>query len=404
MPGLLELVAEDLTGDVDRYGERVLAQIARELPPIVADGELRRLAHSGTIALLRQFAEALRVGLAADHHAPPATTAYAIRLAAAGVPLTDVLRSYRLGQEAVIGVATELAGRADDPDPRAALSDLIGRSFRFVDGVVGDITHSYQGERDRVLRRDQARGAAIVARLLAGEPVARERAERTLRYRLDGPHLALVCWSAASEEGEPAAPVERLTEAVRPLTAGRPLVLADGPAAAVAWVTRADEPDPREAAALAAALAPAGLRVALGDPRPGPAGFVRSRQQADRAAAHARRDPGPTVVRHRDVALLTLLLADEPAARAFARDELGPLAGDDPASARLRAALTALHAAGHDRSRAARALGVHRNTVARRLRRAEERLGRPLEARPRELEAALAIVAALDARRPGEPG
>ena len=42
------------------------------------------------------------------------------------------------------------------------------------------------------------------------------------------------------------------------------------------------------------------------------------------------------------------------------------------------------------------ALGVHRNTIAKRLRRAEAILGRPITSRPRELEAAL-LIAEVDA-------
>jgi DNA-binding PucR family transcriptional regulator len=57
----------------------------------------------------------------------------------------------------------------------------------------------------------------------------------------------------------------------------------------------------------------------------------------------------------------------------------------------LRQTLSAYFMSGHDQSRTAHALGVHRNTIAKRLRRAEATLGRPLDRRPRELEAALTI-------------
>lgn len=391
---LLDLVAQDLDRSADRYAERVLERVTADLPPIVADVELQRLARIGTAALLHEFGEGLRVGLSADYHAPPATTAYAIRLAAAGVPLADVLRSYRLGQETVIELATRLTADADDRDPQAALAELIGRSFRFVDGVLSDIARTYQRERDRIVRRDVAHGAAIAGRLLAGEEIDRETAERALAYRLDGPHVAIVCWTAGDARDRPVA-VDRLAEAVRPLSGARPLTIADGATGAAAWVTRPRGLDDHELEQLAAALAPAGLRAATGDALSGSDGFVRSRRQAERAAAGARALPGPVAVRYRDVALLTLLLADAPAAREFARDELGPLAAADPVAERLRTAVATLYATGHDRSRAAQALGVHRNTVTRRLQRAEELLGHRLDQRAREVEAALAIVAAL---------
>jgi DNA-binding PucR family transcriptional regulator len=86
-----------------------------------------------------------------------------------------------------------------------------------------------------------------------------------------------------------------------------------------------------------------------------------------------------------------VLLRDRDAARAFAAEELSELAAETRAAAELRETLSAFFATGHDQSRTAEILGVHRNTVAKRLRRAEANLGRPITSRPRELEAALLI-------------
>ena len=96
------------------------------------------------------------------------------------------------------------------------------------------------------------------------------------------------------------------------------------------------------------------------------------------------------MVRYEGVALASLLLADLDAARAFMKEELGGLARDDGASATLRRSLLVLFRAG-DQQEAAEELLVHRNTVAQRIRKAEEVLGRPLRVRRQELEAALII-------------
>jgi DNA-binding PucR family transcriptional regulator len=100
-----------------------------------------------------------------------------------------------------------------------------------------------------------------------------------------------------------------------------------------------------------------------------------------------------------DVALAAVLLRDRDTARAFAAEELGGLAARTRAAAELRNTLSAYFAHAHDQSRTAEALGVHRNTVAKRLRRAEATLNRPITSRLRELEAALLITAVLS---PGE--
>ena len=75
----------------------------------------------------------------------------------------------------------------------------------------------------------------------------------------------------------------------------------------------------------------------------------------------------------------SVLLRDLDVARSFANEELGRLAHRTPEAAQLRATLAAFYGAAQDRSRTARTLGLHRNTIANRLRRAEERLGHPID-------------------------
>ncbi|HEX6388234.1 MAG TPA: helix-turn-helix domain-containing protein, partial [Solirubrobacteraceae bacterium] len=235
-----------------------------------------------------------------------------------------------------------------------------------------------------------AQRASTVQALLSGRSVDVAAAERILGHRLDGAHLAIVVWSQAGElAGEEIAAGAR--DLVRAVGSGRPLVVTDTPGEATIWTTPADAPPAGE---LEATLR-AGLRAALGRPGAGVAGFAASKRQADLARAVAALRAGPAITRYDDVALAAVLLRDRDAARAFARDELGELAAQTAAAAQLRATLSAYFAAGYDQSRTASALGVHRNTVAKRLRRAEATLGRAVTARPRELEAALVIAEAL---------
>jgi DNA-binding PucR family transcriptional regulator len=71
--------------------------------------------------------------------------------------------------------------------------------------------------------------------------------------------------------------------------------------------------------------------------------------------------------------------------------ELGPLARGDDEALRLAATLRVYLEEGASLERAARRLGVHKNTVHRRVRRAQELLGRSLEERTLELQVALAV-------------
>jgi DNA-binding PucR family transcriptional regulator len=89
--------------------------------------------------------------------------------------------------------------------------------------------------------------------------------------------------------------------------------------------------------------------------------------------------------------MVALASVDERQARDFVAEELGPLLGEDEASAVLARTLLAFLEEGMSARRAARRLAVHENTVANRIRAAEELLGRPVEERAAELDLALRL-------------
>jgi DNA-binding PucR family transcriptional regulator len=78
-------------------------------------------------------------------------------------------------------------------------------------------------------------------------------------------------------------------------------------------------------------------------------------------------------------------------ARRFVARELGDLAAEDKAVARLRDTLRVFLEEGGSFQATALRLGVHKNTVAYRVRRAEELLGRRVRERRLELETALRL-------------
>ena len=71
--------------------------------------------------------------------------------------------------------------------------------------------------------------------------------------------------------------------------------------------------------------------------------------------------------------------------------ELGPLANDDDEMRRIAATLRVYFEEGSSLERAARRLGVHKNTVNNRVRRARELLGENLAERPLEVQVALVL-------------
>ena len=396
MPTSLETrLADELDVNTAAYSELVLDRIAIEVPELVDDDRKRALARAGSQALLREFGTALRHELGSIHyHAPTAALAYSRHLAREGVSLAAILRSYRLGQEVMFARAAELALEepSSDSDAIRALGRIGALTFSFTDGAMTDVSHEYETQRELFIRGTLAQRASTLQALLAGRVVDIVAAERTLGRRLDGDHLAIVaCSTDPGVEAESVA--SAASELVRLVGQGRPLVVADTQGEATIWTT----PSSGSVAGALDGLLPAGTYAAIGRPGPGVAGFVASKRQADLARSVAAARGGPAVTFYDDVALAAVLLRDPDAALAFAADELGELGAPTRAALELRETLTTFFGCGYDQSRTAEGLGVHRNTVAKRLRRAEALLGRPVTSRPRELEAALLIAEVLRA-------
>lgn len=250
-------------------------------------------------------------------------------------------------------------------------------------------------EREAFLRGSALRRERLVGRLLAGEQHDAAEVETTLGWRMAGTHVAVVVWSEAGLRDASSSLLRTVFGWL-----GDPHGLAmPGPAGEwYGWTTAEKQPDPAgpdrggvgaESAELREALTAVGARVAVGELGNSLEGFVSSRRQADAARRMARYLPDDTVIRYRDIALLHLLLADPPAASAYARRELGDLA--EPQHADLRTTVRSYLENRSDTTATAVALGLHRNTVMRRVYRASVLLGAPVDHRAREVHAALLV-------------
>ncbi|HEY3021050.1 MAG TPA: hypothetical protein VGJ32_12710, partial [Solirubrobacteraceae bacterium] len=306
-------LADELERRAEVYAELVLDRVAAEVPELLADERTRDLGRTGSQALLREFAIALRHELGAiRYHAPTAALAFSRYLAREGVSLASILRSYRLGQEVLFARAAELA--LEEPagdEPVHALARIGALSFRFSDGAMTDVAHEYETQRELFIRGTLAQRASTLQALLAGRSVDVATAERTLGHRLDGRHVAIVAWSSdPGLEGETIAAAAR--ELVRAIGEGRPLVVTDAAGEATIWTAPVRIPSGPELGA----LLPPGVRAAIGRARTGVDGFVATKRQADLARSVAAGHDGPAVTFYDDVALAAVLLRDRDAARA----------------------------------------------------------------------------------------
>lgn len=137
----------------------------------------------------------------------------------------------------------------------------------------------------------------------------------------------------------------------------------------------------------------------------GAAGFRTSHLEALRArrVIELSGRAAPTITAFSDIALVDAISRDLDAARAFVAAQLGDLARDDAKERDERATLLAVLDAQGSLTTAARTLEIHKNTVLQRVRRAEERMGRPATVDVVELHAALLVCDVLGASVLREP-
>lgn len=386
----LRRTAAELLGRVSSYADDMLGYIAERIPESSVDDELRGLTLGSCSSNLEAALSMVRHGIDVSAAAAPVTALeHARAMAARGYSVDVMLRFYRMGHayftERILAGITEFV-----PDPALAfevLDSLQRYAFSYVDRISSEVAAEYVAELDRIQTRTRAVRTDTVRALIAGKPVDLRRAERTLSHRLTGWQTAFVCWTDRDDVD-----LGRLGEAVGAhLGSSHPLLVPDGARALWGWISTASSPGiaPSDLRPLGAQV-PEAVRVTLGTPAQGADGFRDSHLQAQRG----RRiidltGRGAPVTVYPAIALVDTMSGDLDLARAFVATELGGLAVAGRREEEERRALLAVLDAQGGLAAAAEALGVHRNTVLQRLRRAEERRGRPATERVAELHAAL---------------
>lgn len=384
-------IAASLLANVSSLADDMLRYLIERIPEVGGDAELRGLTlgscSSNLEAALSMFRHGIDVGAA---EAPVTALEHARAMASRGHSVDVMLRFYRLGHEYFTEkLSDSLADWIDDPTGALrTFIDLERFAFRYIDRISSLVAAEYIAELDR--RQNQARAERddVVRALLAGERVDLARAERVLSHRLTGRQIGFVCW--VDDRG---VDLEGFARRVgRYLGAGHSLVVADGPLAVWGWVSitgyvrtsLTDTQFPGECEH---------VHIAVGSPHPGAAGFRTSHLEAlrTRRVIELSGRAAPSITEFSDVALVDAISRDLDAARAFVAAQLGDLALDDAKTRDERATLLAVLDAQGSLTTAARTLGIHKNTVLQRMRRAQERRGRPATSKVAELHAALLV-------------
>jgi DNA-binding PucR family transcriptional regulator len=300
----------------------------------------------------------------------------------------SVLDAYRAGQSVAwrrwMQICFELTA---DPGELRELLDVSALSIAtFIEDTVAATSERMRAERDELTRGAHAERRAAVSLLLEGAPIGRAHAEAQLGYRLAGPHTAAIVWSGAGVASEQ---LEAAAEAVvRAGGAAHRLTVVASAAALWVWLPVATAP---HAGQLADELAAhPDVRVAVGRPGRDVDGFRRSHLDAATTQRMVARLTSPQqVARYEDVQLVALLTAEPTQADEFLADTLGDLLHADADT--QEAVLTYVRELGST-SRTAERLYTHRNTVLRRLARADGLLPRPLAENVVGVAAALEVL------------
>ena len=343
---------------------------------------------------------------------PPEALAYARDYVRRGLSFELLQRAYRTAQAEVSRMWLEhlrlaTADRDSFAESVGFFNDWL---FAWIEALERQLTEVYMRERERWVRGSAAARAEHVRAILDGAREDAGDASKRLAYELGRHHLAYLIWrdddAGEAGDGHGVFPdMERLAIIVAEAVEARGQLTIPLGGQLACWAGLWDAAPALEHLAARLDTAPGHpLRVAIGLPGHGMEGFRRSHREAllARRAADVLGYGDRRCVRFADCALDALLIGDLDEARRFVERELGELAQDGDPTRRIVMTLLAFLDEGASFVRAARRLGVHENTVAYRVRRAEELLGHRVAERRLELHVALRLMALGRASRAGE--
>jgi DNA-binding PucR family transcriptional regulator len=347
---------------------------------------------------------ALQHGIRGEQLEPPsAAYEYARRLAQRGVPISALIRAYRLGQQYVLRQAFDVSFRTEtSADIRARAYDrMVTEVSDYIDWISQGVVVVYEEERESWLASQANSRNAKVRELLASPENDVDAAEATLGYRLRGHHIAVVVWVDQRRTNQDQ--LSGFTKATRALaerlqSTGPPLLVGVDGATAWGWI-----PVPRsycfDPAVTEWNTEPKQEmpvpRFALSASGAGLDGFRNAHHQAlqvQRLALQAQR-PTRAVLSYEEpgLALAALLSQQLDATRAWPGTVLGDLVTDDELHQRHRETLLAFLRHEGSYTATAEAMVMHKNSIKYRIAAAQKILGRALLEDRLSIEAALTV-------------
>ncbi|WP_180988387.1 PucR family transcriptional regulator [Pseudomonas protegens] len=275
-----------------------------------------------------------------------------------------------------------------DPAVLEEFLEVSSRSIsEFIDSNMRVVTQIILEEKSAQAHDDPADKRSLVSRLLDGRDVDAEQFGRRLGYNLAQKHHACLVWSETPDAE--IRPLEDMARALAQLTGTvAPLIVFAGPATLWAWSNAAKPLDLTLLQGVARQFPK--IRAAIGSAGAGMNGFRRSHLEALTTQRLMGRLAGsPAVATIDQVRMVSLMTQDARAARQFVLSTLGRLATEPKV---LQHSLHAFLANGCNITQTAEVLGTHRNTLLRRLERAQDLLPIPFGDHRIQIAAALELV------------
>jgi hypothetical protein len=373
------------------WAEGVDRRILDHIPEIARDPLLVEDLHASTEAHWAAFLKVLaqpgrRVML------PAPVVELALAIAGRGLDLGVLLKVYRVGLEAVWEYATQLVGDLDGPEPRPDASELLIHFWTsmgtWVNASIERLVVVYHDELGRITQGAAAHRLDVVTSILDGSASDATRLSADLHHPLSSLQTAFVLWV---DDSGMVSGLDRVARRVaKILRASEPLIVRQGSRDLWCWVANQRQPPLQELDRILGLLNDGQVRLAVGTPAMGVAGFRTSHAEAldaQRVATESR--SSASLVRYGDVELVALMSVNREAAQRYVERVLGQLATNARGMQRLRQTLHAVLTGSGDLDEVAAELLVHKNTIRYRVRQAEEVLGYKAKDRRADLEVAL---------------
>lgn len=396
----LSVVAENVGSRLPEAGRDIGDYVIAEIPDLRGDATVIKILQASVAENVATLLHVFENDIPLDKiEGPVAALEYARRLAQRGIPLSAMVRAYRIGHWRFLQWCLDELKRqdADEDLATATTRRMLHVSFGYIDKVTEHVIVVYQQERDQWLLSQTAARAARVRDILTEKNVDLNRAEPSLGYRLLQHHLGLVTWLPALKgEDSGLALLQRVTnEIAQELDCpGRPLFVPRDAVLSWAWLPLGSHSEVSwKQLSNVVELSDPSVHVGAGCVGYGIEGFRSTHRQAvctQELAAIA--NPVPQFTDFSAVGPVALMARDIDDLRAWVWGILGPLALDDENSARLRETAQIFLETGCSYTATASAQILHKNTVQYRIRKAEVILGHPVQNGHTDLEVALRAI------------